>query len=367
MAEQDLMGRQIDRSRWSPAPGGEAPRSAVRYEDSLAATAVAGVTETAMADCPSDPASIERPPFLVGAERSGTTMLALMLDSHPGISWGGEMQYLVDCRPNGEWPSSEAYCEWLEADRGFRLSQLDVDRSLSHREIVRSFLQQKQARAGKPLVGATVHQHFDRLLDLWPDARFLHLVRDPRDVARSVIRMGWAGNTWVAAERWLEAETLWDRVQSRVSPERTIEIRFEALVANPPQVLADVCKFLGLEYDPAMLAYPEHTTYEIPDPSIAHTWTRKASDEDVQLAEAQVGALLESRGYERSDHPALEIGPADETRLRRQSRLAQVRYRIDEFGWPLFLAELVARRLGLEGLKRRLRLRQHDVVNRKLK
>ena len=54
----------------------------------------------------------------------------------------------------------------------------------------------------------------DRLTRIWPDARFIHLVRDPRDVARSVIPMGWAGNTWVGVERWMEAERLWDRVRS---------------------------------------------------------------------------------------------------------------------------------------------------------
>jgi hypothetical protein len=63
-----------------------------------------------------------------------------------------------------------------------------------------------------------VHRHYDRLLRLWPEARFIHLVRDPRDVASSCIGMGWAGNVWTGVTRWIEAERLWDEVRGDLAP-----------------------------------------------------------------------------------------------------------------------------------------------------
>src|SRR6185369_10561789 len=94
-----------------------------------------------------------------------------------------------------------------------------VDRSLSYPQLIDSFLQQQRARSNKPLVGATVHRHFDRLLRIWPVARFVHLVRDGRDVARSVIEMGWAGNLWTGCDRWIDAEQLWAKFSQMLPPD----------------------------------------------------------------------------------------------------------------------------------------------------
>src|SRR5690606_30898833 len=121
--------------------------------------------------------------------------------------------------------------------------------------LLNGFLIQARDQAGKSLVGATVHRHFDRLLWLWPDARFIHLVRDPRDVARSCIGMGWAGNVWTGVERWVTAEQLWDRLRHRLTEARMLEVRYEDLLAAPDRVLARTCAFVGVDYAPAMLTY----------------------------------------------------------------------------------------------------------------
>ena len=140
---------------------------------------------------------IGSPVFLVAAERSGTTMLRLMLSTirrSPGAATG----YAVNLMPeSGGWPDLAAYREFLLTNRIFRLGHgFEIDPNLSYPELVNSFLEQLQRRTGKPIVGALVHRHFDRLLRIWPDARFIHLIRDGRDVARSCIGMGWAGSVW---------------------------------------------------------------------------------------------------------------------------------------------------------------------------
>lgn len=311
---------------------------------------------------------LERPIFMVGAERSGTTLLGLMLGHHGELAWGGEMQFLVDLVPSeGEYPPVDVYSEWLELDRGFRSSNLSIDPSLDLPVLLDSFLDQERAKARKPLVGATVHKRFDRLTQVWPDARFIHLVRDPRDVARSVIPMGWAGNTWVGVERWMEAERLWDRVRSGLSPDRYFEARFEALFENPEQFLTSLCEFLELTYDPAMLEYPADTTYELPRPEIAYSWKKKARSEEVQLVEARIGEMLTERGYSPSGLPKLEISARDVARLRRQDRFARIKFGINQLGLPLYAAELVTRRLKIDRLHRPLKLKAQAIRNDLLK
>lgn len=164
---------------------------------------------------------VSKPIFLVGAERSGTTVLRLMLDHHPDIAWCYEFEYAVDKISNeGDFPSLNEYYKWLEAHRIFQDTGFIIDPGLSYPQLINSFLGQKQEQARKPIIGATVHRHFDRLLYIFPDARFIHLIRDARDVARSCIGMGWAGNVYMGVERWIEAELLWAKLSQNLSSER---------------------------------------------------------------------------------------------------------------------------------------------------
>lgn len=140
-------------------------------------------------------ALITQPIFLVGAERSGTTVLRLMLDHHPQLAWHSEFEYAVDrISETGEWPHIDEYHQWLAKQRIFLDLDFKLDHTLTYPQLINSFLVQKRDRDHKPIVGATVHRHFDKVLSIWPDARFIHIVRDGRDVARSCIGMGWAGN-----------------------------------------------------------------------------------------------------------------------------------------------------------------------------
>src|SRR5262245_9167453 len=178
------------------------------------------------------PDPIAEPVFLVGAERSGSTLLRLMLDHHPEIAFEHEFDLAVDMvSDDGGLPPVEIYHGWVKTVRGM---EYRVDHALTYLELVKDFLGQKRAASGgKKYVGATVHHHFDRLQFLWPRARFIHLVRDPRDVARSVVEMGWAGNVYHGVDWWTAAEACWDSLASRLSPGQFLELRYEELVACP--------------------------------------------------------------------------------------------------------------------------------------
>jgi len=307
------------------------------------------------------------PFFLVGSERSGTTLLRLMLAHHRAIECAPEFEFLVEQVPDeGAWPALEPTYAWLETNRIFRPHGFAIDRALDYPRLMKSFLAQYGARTAKAIQGATCHKHFDRLLRLWPHARFVHLVRDGRDVARSCIGMGWAGNVWHGAERWVEAEERWARLRTRLEPAQVFELRYEDLIRAPEQELARLCAFLGADYDAGMLDYSRDSSYERPDPSLIGQWRRKLAPAELALLEARIGPMLRARGYEESGVP-----PARVTALRRlllgfDDWLGRFRFRRERYGLAHLVQSKLARLLGLSAWQRRLRLAENEVDDRHL-
>lgn len=309
------------------------------------------------------PSLMGTPTFLVGSERSGTTLLRLMLDSHPELAFRSEFDFAVEIMHSADrWPDLAAYYEYIASCR-FVNDRPEIDRSLDYPALVRSFLEQKRVQDGKPRVGAVVHKHFDRLLRIWPDARFIHLLRDGRDVADSCVGMGWYGNVWSAAERWLEAERLWDQMIDLVPSERRLEVRYEELVSAPEATLARICAFIGMPYDSAMLDYPNHSTYESPQARYAYQWRRKLEPRAVRLIEARAGAMLVRRGYAPSGLPHLAMNALAEAFQRMGNRFGIMRARLSKLGPRLWLENAIVSRLGTEAWRNSVRLRIHAATN----
>ena len=309
---------------------------------------------------------IDRPIFLVGAERSGTTLLRLMLDHHPQLAWCNEFEYSVDLISDS-WPQLDVYYDWLETHRIFQATNFEIDRDLNYPQLVNSFLIQKQIREGKPLVGATVHRHFDRLLKIWPNAKFIHIMRDGRDVARSCIGMGWAGNVWTGIERWIEAENLWTNLSQKLSAHQKIEVTYESLISHPQSVLKALRNFLEIPFKPQMLTYDKTTSYDLPDAKLIYQWKRKLSSKEIQLIESRIGNMLAERNYELSDLPTIEVTPVMVQKLKLQDKFKRIEFRIKRFGLPLFLADNLSRRLQLHSWQKNIKLKINEVQKSHLK
>ena len=311
---------------------------------------------------------VDRPVFLVGAERSGTTLLRLMLDHHPGIAFNLESEFIVtQVSDDGTYPEIRGYREWLQNDRVFQLHPFSIDDGLGYVELVNDFLEQKRSRDKKDIVGATVHFQFRKLRWIWPRAKYIYLYRDGRDVANSITRMGWAGNVYVAADWWLEAEKEWDGLRRELHDKDWIEVRYEDLVAQSRAQLERICTFLGIVYSEKMFDYVKSSSYDAPDVSLAYQWKRGMRKVDVQRLEEKLGDRLSRRGYELSGYPRISVPSLARKSLYLHSRVQGFLFRVRRFGAELTLLETLSRRLGLKKVHQKAIGRMNRVINANLK
>lgn len=305
------------------------------------------------------------PVFLYGALRSGTTLFRIILNHHPGLQNPGETDFLFDhIRPDESHPTGWRYdLAALKADRIFRARDIDLPADTDGRDLLGHMIRALAAKAPGRLV-LTHHRHATRLRELFPQAPVLHLLRDPRDVARSSVGLGWAGNSFHGIGHWIDTERDWDA--AAIPQARVLTVKFEDLMGDIEGELTRVCDFLGLPFDRAMLSYPDNSTYGPPDPKIAQQWKRKAGAREVARLEARAGDLLSARGYEPAGAP-LVPGPIEAAALAIEHRAKRWRFNARRYGWGLFLARHAAAALGLKGATAKLDARQEAIRIAQLK
>jgi hypothetical protein len=182
--------------------------------------------------------------------------------------------------------------------------------------------------AGKALVGDKTPNYVRKMRTLhalWPRARFIHLIRDGRDVCLSVANwptgasqpdkpgsfVTWHDDPVSTVAFWWELNVRLGReAGSWLGPELYHEIRYEHLVNRPAELSARLCGFLGLAYDDAMLHYHEDRAKADPEIDAGHPrlpvttglrdWRSQMSPADVERFEAAAGGLLDELGYPRA-------------------------------------------------------------------
>jgi len=239
------------------------------------------------------------PVFIVSPVRSGSTFLRLMLNSHPAINNPGECDFLFDrLDDSGKYPDKESYINFLDSNSIFQSKNLEIDKNLNFDDLIYSFVNQLDQEGS--VLSVNIHRHFHRIPFLFPQAKYIHLLRDPRDVARSAIGMGWVGHVYQGVDIWIEAEKSWDKLKKQIQPIQWLEIKYEDILNDVEGGLTNICNFLGLEYSEEMLNYAENSSYSLPDKSLSYQWKRKYTQRELELVEGKLGDLLTSRGYELS-------------------------------------------------------------------
>jgi len=279
-------------------------------------------------------------------------MLRLMLNAHPQMRNPGEIDGIFDHlhqSDDGRWvfDFDGAEKDWL-----FRHFDLPVSGDPDGLAVINHFfklLASRDRAAGENSTHTSynVHRNFDKIIALFPNAKFVHLLRDPRDVARSSIAMGWAGTTYHGVRHWIETEELWDRAADRIEPSQALQMTFEDLICDPAGRLSEICAFFGVSYSEKMLDYPQTTTYSPPDPSLIEQWRRKMTMRETALVEIRAKDLMTKRGYELSGAELVPPGFTERLNLRFTDIQKRVALSVKRFGLIDTVLEIASRRLRL--------------------
>jgi hypothetical protein len=273
------------------------------------------------------------PIFIVGAPRSGTTLLRVMLSSHSRIYIPPESDFIPRLflrRPHVSMSRGQAarnlrtilgYRRFFREWRATPLDPVSFTATLPQRTPA-AFLdalygayadQYGAARWGdkSPIYTSYV----DLLAQIFPAAQFVHLIRDGRDAALSALAVykdRFYVDIYFGARTWLQRVRATRRAGAALGPERYVEMRYEQLTADPEVSLRAVCDFLGETYEPAMRE-PHRLGRELLRPRGRHApvrqplrpnsgrWRTEMSLADQRLFVAVAGELLQELGYEMSD------------------------------------------------------------------
>jgi hypothetical protein len=237
----------------------------------------------------------DRPIFVLGCPRSGTTLLQLMLHSHPRIAIPPETRFLIPTYTERlsfgdlEQRANRRRLARFIVRRGTRFRDLGLPRRTIVREIVEGpptigsalgiVLRAYAQRFDRPRWGdkrPAYHGYIDALLRLFPDAQLVHVVRDPRDCVASLKRMPWfrASSHYAVAE-WAASIRHTDAA-ARAWPGALTRISYERLVADPESELRALCAALGEAYDPAMAEPERLARVAVPQRKEWHSNTRAA-------------------------------------------------------------------------------------------
>lgn len=221
------------------------------------------------------PLQFQNPIFVIGCVRSGTTLLRAMLNAHPNIAIPYEpVSFSRIISTRSPWS-----CRWTRKDVhqpieeflaypavqfwklgvSAVLAELGEGEVFGYGDMLRAIYSAYARRAGKPRWGdKTPSNTFELpyLVREFPEAQFVHIVRDGRDVFLSWCKVDWARYDVVqAAKRWrhwvYEAYELGETLGST----QYLQLRYEDLVRDPRSHLQAVCRFLREPFDERMLDY----------------------------------------------------------------------------------------------------------------
>lgn len=294
------------------------------------------------------------PVLLLGVRRSGTTLLRVMLDRHPELAVPDESYFIPQLAERHRGPIAvDSFLDDLGRlptlrEWGVRPDEVAprLRPGMSPGEAIAAVFETYAAKRGKARWGDKTPlymQYLGLLARLFPAARFVHLIRDGRDAALSFLDMpeGIVTRTFAHPRSAVDFACQWRcevvaarRLGRRVGEERYLEVRYEALVADPERELRRVCAFLGLDYEPAMVEYagevdvsrrPHQRSLLLPPTPGLRDWRRDLPGADAARFRAVAGDLLAELGY----------APAEEAAVSLTGRLRRLGYAGRAAAWRL--------------------------------
>ncbi len=271
-----------------------------------------------------------KPVFIGGSQRNGTTLLGSLLGTSVESVVTPESQFVVDLwkdafRSNQEILSKQLIFKRLKKNFRFHLWESPIPNISNYKEEMFSSkeyvaflndliqlyaLKTNQENSTHWIDHTPTHIQYGLILSkLFPESKFIHLIRDPRAVAASIIDRDWGpNNVKDASKLWAESIGYGCALQQSI-PDRVLVIYYEDLLLSTEPVLKEVCDFIGIEYASNMLGgtgfkLPEYTKEQHDlvgksiDSSRIDGWKEKLTASEIYEIEDRLLSLMTIHGYE---------------------------------------------------------------------
>jgi hypothetical protein len=278
------------------------------------------------------------PIFIVGCPRSGTTLLRDLLRSHPNLTFPPESQFIPRYYRAYGNPNSNSDAIRLGKiilnTRSIRTWEIDLKPESfadcrTFQQVLYILFEAWRRRENKARWGDKTPQYVNEiplLLELFPSAQIIHIIRDGRDVALSALKVAFEGNLFTAADRWRSSVRAGREAGARLSTDSYLEIRYEDLLERPECVMKLVCDFLNEPFDPAVLRPCQPLTHglsgapwitqDLSHPKLmilksnALKWQTVLRPAERILFSSVAGDLLEELGYQ-AEGTVRHVGAAE--------------------------------------------------------
>ncbi len=291
--------------------------------------------------------------FIVGSGRSGTSLLAAMLDAHPELAIASESHFLpkmIETLPEQITTSrdvehlvrrmerSKWFADW-DYDVGDLSAALEADLPVARHDALRMIYRVYAAQRGKRRFGEKTPAYvysITVLADEFDDAKFVHIVRDGRNVALSFREASFgADDLEHSMLNWQHRVLGGHRMGRALGADRYFEIVYEQLIVEPEAELRRLCGFLGLQYADEMPAYhrrkdgewaprdEESANLALP-PTTTRDWSNQLDAREKARLELLGKRALRTWGYETTGNPTLTDRAAA---LRARARWMYYRFR----------------------------------------
>jgi Sulfotransferase family len=266
-----------------------------------------------------------RPVFVGGCERSGTTLLAAVLGAHSSSLCVPEMKFKLDilqlCSASDHDEGKKAaILRKLKSRSKFRIWELRADltalplEQMSGRDLIEWAVTAYGQTVGKPAPLIWIDhtpssiKYAWTLFHVFPDAHLIHIIRDGRAVAASLLPLDWGPNEIDHTVSYWTERLAYGFVAESRWPKKVTRIHYENLVRDPEGTVKKLCAVLAIPYEPAMC---QGTGFQVPKYGLkqqalvgsppnsarANAWEQELTPRQIEIFESLAGDLLVSLGY----------------------------------------------------------------------
>lgn len=271
-----------------------------------------------------------QPVFIVACPRSGSTKLAALLDAHAQVASMTETHYFNYLAKQKTFfkkdyfryenielfvdePRVMDFLRSLKMEQEQFREKLSRTTALTKKTLFDFFLQLFAEAKSATHVCEKTPQHLQNVLEikkLYPEAKFIFLLRDGRDVVNSLLQMPWRPDgLWSNARYWQNYIKSAEKVKAKLDSSSFFEIRFEDLAADTEGYTRRLCDFVGVKYSEEMLAAPpskifanweaewKYKSQMEMDSSRIGAWQAELDEKQKKLLQWFIGADLKKLAY----------------------------------------------------------------------